>query len=151
MKPRENNIDAMPLSGDEHEIQFEMVKRQWCRGCQIFLLNPVQARQIAEHELTGTCSVQKLVSSFRASKGRAHAHSSREDGQLPEVGIDCGFFGRGREDVLQIVCVKCRNNSTGCMGTTVIERKGTSDHASSFLTAFIKRSGIQENSGEIRQ
>ena len=39
-----------------------------------------------------------------ASKGRAHAHSSREDGELPEIGIDCGFFGRDRDDVLQIVC-----------------------------------------------
>ena len=32
---------------EEHTIQCEtmwMVKRQWCRGCQIFLLNPVQDR-----------------------------------------------------------------------------------------------------------
>ena len=97
MKPRENKIDAMPLSGDsesggcwpgpnlsdrriqfkeeheiqkfqeEHEIQkfqeehmiqkfqeepmiqYEMmwmVTRQRCRGCQIFLLNPVQDRSL---------------------------------------------------------------------------------------------------------
>ena len=80
MKPRENKIGAMPLSGDsesescwpgpnlydriiriqkfqeEHEIQkFQeehmiqcemmwMVTRQWCRGCQVFLLNPVQEK-----------------------------------------------------------------------------------------------------------
>ena len=74
MKPRENKIDAMPLSGDsesggcgpgpnlqdrriqiqeEQEEKFQrtiqcemmwMVTRQWCRGCQIFLLSPVQDR-----------------------------------------------------------------------------------------------------------
>ena len=41
--------------------------------------------------------------------------------------------------------------STGCVEATVVDRKGASDYASSFLTAFIKESGIQENSGEIRQ
>ena len=33
----------------EHMIQYErmgMVTRQWCRGCQIFLLNPVQDRSL---------------------------------------------------------------------------------------------------------
>ena len=35
-------------------------------------------------------------------------------------------------------CVKCRNSSTGCLGATVVDRKGASDCASSFLTAFIK-------------
>ena len=83
VKPRENKIDAMPLSGDselgvcrlgpnlqdrriqiqkfqeehgiqkfqeEHMIQCQwmmwMVTRQWCRGCQIFLLNPVRDRSL---------------------------------------------------------------------------------------------------------
>ena len=82
------------------------------------------ARQIAEHELTGH-AVQRSCCRHRvASKGRAHAHSSREEGELPEIGIDYGFFGRDREDVLLILCVKCRNSSTGCVGATVVDRKG---------------------------
>ena len=99
------------------------------------------ARQIAEHELTGHAVYR---SRHRvASKGRAHAHSSREEGGLPEFGIDYGFFGRDREDVLLILCVKCRNSSTGCVGATVVDRKGASDYASSFLTAFIKSLGFK--------
>ena len=60
-----------------------------------------------------------------------------------DIGIDYGFFGREREDVLPILCVKCRNSSTGCMGATVVDRKGASDYASSFLTAFIKSLGFK--------
>ena len=71
-------------------------------------------------------------------KGRARAHSSREEGELIVIGIDYGFFGRDIEDVLPILCVKCRNSSTGCVGATVVDRQGASDYASSFLTAFIK-------------
>ena len=78
-----------------------------------------------------------------ASKGRAHAHSSREEGELPEIGIDCGFFGRDREDVLPILCLRCRNSSTGCVGATDVDRKGASDYASSFLTALIKSLGFK--------
>ena len=84
------------------------------------------ARQIAEYELTG-----------------AHAHSSREEGELPEIGIDYGFFGRDREDVLPIPRVTCRNSSTGCMGATVVDRKEASDYASSFLTTFINSLGFK--------
>ena len=94
------------------------------------------ARQIAEHELTEHAVFRSWCRHCVASKGRAHAHSSREEGELPEIGFDCGFFGRDREDVLPILCVKCRNSSTGCLGATVVDRKGASDHASSFLTAF---------------
>ena len=65
-----------------------------------------------------------------ASKGGAHAHSSRGEGELPEIGIDYGLFGRDREDVLPILCVKCRNSSTGCMGATVVDMNGASDYAS---------------------
>ena len=72
------------------------------------------------------------------SKGRAHAHSSREEGELPEIGIDYGFFGRDKEDVLPILCVKCRNSSTGCVGATVVDRKGASDYASSFLRILVR-------------
>ena len=54
-----------------------------------------------------------------------------------------GFFGRDKEDVLPILCVKCRNSSTGCVGATVVDRKGASDYASSFLTAFIESLGFK--------
>ena len=94
-------------------------------------------RQIAEHELTGHAVYRSWCRHCVALKGQAHAPSSREEGELPEIGIDYGFFGRGGEDVLPILCVKCRNSSTGCLGATVVERKGASHYASSFLTAFI--------------
>ena len=60
-----------------------------------------------------------------------------------KIGIDYGFFGRDREDVLPILCVKSRNSSTGCLGATVVDRKGASDCASSFLTPFIKSLGFK--------
>ena len=52
------------------------------------------ARQIAEHELTGHAVYRSWCRNCVASKGRAYAHSSREDGELLEIGIDYGFFGR---------------------------------------------------------
>ena len=64
------------------------------------------ARQIAEHELTGHAVYRSWCRHSAASKGRAHAHSSREEGELPEIGIDYGFFGRDREDVLPILYVQ---------------------------------------------
>ena len=45
--------------------------------------------------------------------------------------------------MLPILCVKCRNSSTGCLGATVVDRKGASDFASSFLTAFIRSFGFK--------
>ena len=101
------------------------------------------ARQIAEHELTGHTLYRSWCRHCVASKGRAHAHSSREEGELPQVGMDYGFLGRDGEDVLPISCVKCRNNSAGCLGATVVDWKGASDYASSFLTAFIKSLGFK--------
>ena len=101
------------------------------------------ASQIAEHELTAHAVYRSWCRRCVASKGRAHAHSSREEGELPEIGIDCGFCGRDRQDVLPILCVKCRNSSTGCLGATVVDRKGASDCASSFLTAFIESLGLK--------
>ena len=101
------------------------------------------ARQIAENELTGHAVYRSWCRHCVASKGRAHGHSSREEGELPEIGIDYGFLGRDREDVLPILCVKCRNSSTGCLGATVVDRMGASDYASSFLTAFIKSLGFK--------
>ena len=102
------------------------------------LLPETCARQIAEHELTGHAVYRSWCRHCVESKCRAHAHSAREERGLPENGIDYGFFGRDGEDVLPILCVKCRNNSTGCLGATVVDRKGASDYASSFLTACIK-------------
>ena len=64
--------------------------------------------------------------------------------RVPEIGIDCGFFDRDREDVLPILCVKCRNSSTRCLGSTVFDRTGASDYESSFLTAFIKSLGFKK-------
>ena len=78
------------------------------------LLEP-SARQIAEHELTGHAVDRSWCRHCVTSKGRAHAHSSREESELPEIGIDYGFFGRDGEDVLPIFCVKCRTNSIGCL------------------------------------
>ena len=101
------------------------------------------ARQIAEHVWTGHAVYRSWCRHCVASKGRAHAHPSREEGGLPESGIDYGFFGLDREDVLPILCVKCRNSSTGCVGATVVDRKGASDYASSFLTEFIKSLGFK--------
>ena len=64
----------------------------------------LSARQIAEHELTGHAVCRSWCRRCVASKGRAHAHSSREKGELPEIGFDYGFFGRDEEDVLPILC-----------------------------------------------
>ena len=77
------------------------------------------ARLIAEHELTGHAVYRSWCRHCVASKGRAQAHSSREEGELPEIGIDYGFFGSDKEDVLPILCVKCRNSSTGCQRNLV--------------------------------
>ena len=87
------------------------------------LLSEPSARQIDEHELTGHAVYRSWCRHCVASKARAHAHSSREEGELPEIGIDYGFFGRDKEDVLPILCAKCRNSSTGCVGATVVDRK----------------------------
>ena len=79
------------------------------------------ARQIAEHVLKGHAVWCRHCV---ASKDRAHAHSSREEGELPEIGVDYNFFGRDGEDVLPILCVKCRNRSTGSLGATVVDMTG---------------------------
>ena len=92
---------------EEHMIQCEMmwmVRTQWCPRVPNLPPEPC-ARQIAEHELTGHAVYRSWCRHCVASKGRAHAHSSREGGELPEIGIDYGFFGRDKEDVLPIFCV----------------------------------------------
>ena len=136
VKPRENKIDAMPLSGDSElgvcrlgpnlqgrRIQSEVPgpenpdsevpggardpevpggahdpMRDDVDGDEAMvprvpnLLPEPSPRQIAEHELTGHAVYTSWCRHCVASKGRAHAHSSREEGELPEIGIDYGFF-----------------------------------------------------------
>ena len=99
------------------------------------------ARQIAEHELTGHAVYRSWCRHCVASKGRSHAHTSKEEGELPEIGIDYGFFGREREDAMSILCVRCR--STGCLGATVVDKKGATDYATSFLKAFVLGLGFK--------
>ena len=184
MKPRENNIDEMPLSGDSEsgglQTRSELVRPEnpdpevpgGARDPEVpgGAHDPIgdnvdgdeamvprvpnlppepSARQIAEHGLAGHAVCRSWCRHCVASKGRAHGHSSREEGELPEIGIDYGFFRRDREDVLPILCVKCRNSSTGCMGATVVDRNElASDYASSFLTAFIKSLGFMRSDNE---
>ena len=77
---------------------------------------------------------------------------SREEGELLEVGI----LTTTSLVVTEKMCCRsfvsmCRNSSIGCVGPSVVDRKGASDYASSFLTAFINSlSEVYENS-EIRQ
>ena len=96
------------------------------------------------------CTEVGVTIALRRRVELTHTLLERKE-SLPEIGVDYGFFGRDREDMLPILCVKCRNSSTGCLGATVVDRKDASDYASSFLTAFIKSLGFRENSGEVRQ
>ena len=102
------------------------------------------ARQIAEHELTGHAVYRSRCRHCVASKGRPHAHSSRVDGELPEICIDYGFFGRDREDVLPILCV----SSVGTGQLDAWERQLLTGRVRQitrvhFVTAFIKSLGFK--------
>ena len=66
------------------------------------------------------------MSPKRSVEGSSARTLSREEGALPEIGTDYGFVGRD-----------------GCLGATVVDRKGASHYASSFLTAFIKSLGFK--------
>ena len=59
---------------------------------------------------------------MRSVERSSAAHASREEGELPDIGIDHGFFGCDREDVLSILFVKCPNGSNGCLAATVVEK-----------------------------
>ena len=72
------------------------------------------AREIAEHELTGHAVCRSWCRHCFASEGR-----------------------------MRIPHKRCRKSSTGCVGATVADKKGASDYASSFLTAFIKSPGFK--------
>ena len=122
MKPRGNETDAMPLSepsdvlagsepvrpenpdpedpgGGHDSMRDDAVDGEELMVPRVPSLPPEpNARQIAEHELTGHAMYRSWCRHCVASKGRAHAHSSREEGELPEIGIDYGFFGRYREN-----------------------------------------------------
>ena len=138
MTPKRNETDAMPLSQSSgaHETESsenpetpedpagadganpgECEMTRWMVSEELMIprvpRSPLEpcARQIAEHELTGHAVCRSWCRHCVASKGRAHAHASRVEGELPEIGVDDGFFGRDREDVLSILCVKCRNRS----------------------------------------
>ena len=115
------------------------MRSSWFLVCHVSLPPETQCKTDHRTRVDGT-----EVGVAIASKDRAHTHASREEGELPEIGIDYGFFGRDRADVLPILCVKCRNSSTGCLGATVVDRKGASDYASSFLTVFIKSLGFKK-------
>ena len=111
------------------------------------------ARQIAEFELRRDmhCAEAVVVIALRRRVERMRILPEKKESCL-EIGIEYGFFGSDKEDVLPILCVKCRSSSAECMGATAVVRKGASGYASSFLTAFIHHEfGVQENSGEIRQ
>ena len=45
--------------------------------------------------------------------------------------------------VAEKMCCQSCVSSVGCTGATVVDRKGASDYASSFLTAFIKSLGFK--------
>ena len=88
--------------------------------------------------------MQKLVSPLRSVEGSsARTLFSERKESCQKSAPTVAFFGRGGEDVLPIFCVKCRNSSTGCLGATVVDRRGASDCAISFLTAFIKSLGFK--------
>ena len=94
------------------------------------------ARHITEHELTRQAVSRSCCRHRVASKGLAHAHSSQRKESCHKL-ASAMASGRDREDVLLILCVKCRNSSTGSVGATFVDRKGASDYSRSFLTAFI--------------
>ena len=93
------------------------------------------AREVAEHEATGHAVYRSWCRHCVAAKGRSHAHLPKTEGELPEMGVDYGFFGRGAEEAMPILCV--RDRRTGMLAATVVDKKGKTDYATSFLKAFI--------------
>ena len=107
--------------------------------CHVSLRKTLQDRS----PNTRTCSVQKLVSPLSSVEVERMLTLPETKEIWPEIGIDCGFFGRDREDVLSILSVKCRNVSTGCLAATAVAGKGASDSASSYLASFIESLGLK--------
>ena len=148
---RPENPDREDLGGAHDPLRDDATDGEELMVPRVPNLPPEPSeRHIAEHELTGHAVFRSWCRHCVASEGRAHAHSSREEGELPEFGIEYSFFGRGGEDVLPILCVKCRNSSTGCLGATVVDRKGVRQRE--FVPDCIHQEfGVQENPGETRQ
>ena len=79
-----------------------------------------QRKTDCKTRVDGTSSLQRLVSPLRSvERSSARSRFPREE-RCQKIGIDSGFFGRDREDVLLILCVKCRSSSTGCLGAFVL-------------------------------
>ena len=93
-----------------------MAKSAWFFGCHVSSPEP-SSRQIVEHEWTGHALYRSWCRHCVTSKGRAHDHASREEGELPGIGIHFGFFGWDREDVLSVLHVDCRNSSARMRGS----------------------------------
>ena len=69
------------------------------------LLPEPSAREIAEHELTGHAVYRSWCRHCVASKGQAQAHSSREEGELPENWHRLWLlWSRQRRCVADLVC-----------------------------------------------
>ena len=100
---------------------------------------PHSARPIAEHDLTGPAVYRSWCRHCVASKARAHAYASRQEGELPDIGLDYGFFGRDREDASSMLCVKMPKQFNRMLGS---DRKRASNHASSNFTAFVASFGF---------
>ena len=178
MKPKGNKTDAMPLSEDSDNRSsgevpsgsepvrpenpdpkdpigaHDLMRDDAMDGEELMVprvphLPPEpSARQIAEHELTGHAVYRSWCR--LALRRRVESTHTLPQKELPEIGIDYRFFGRGGEDVLPILCVQCRNSSTGCLSATVVDRKGASDYASFASSGINQEFGVQENFGEIR-
>ena len=129
------------------EMMLWMVKSTW------FLVMPRLPPEPSprEHELTGHAVYRSWCRHCAASKGRTHAYASREEGELPELGIDYGFFGRDREDVLSILCVKCRHSSTRCLAATVVALERCVRRCEFATDCTHREFGSQEDPGEVRQ
>ena len=183
MKPRENKIDAMPLSGDSESglpAGSEPVRpenpevsggardpedpgrardpedpgrahdpmRDDLDGDEAMVprvpnlpLEP-SARRIAVHELMGHAVCRSWCRHCVSSKGRAHAHSSREEGSYLKLASIMASLVVTKKMVADLVCQVSEQFNWLC-GTTVVDRKGASDYASSFLSAFIKSLGFK--------
>ena len=88
------------------------------------------------------CTEAGVVIALRRRVERMRIPHERKESCLKLASI-YGFFDRDKEDVLPILCVEGRNSSTRFVGETVVDRKGASDYAISFLTAFIKSLGFK--------
>ena len=110
------------------------------------------ARQIAEHELTGHAVYRSWCRHCVASKGRTHADSSREEGELPEIGIDYGFFSRDmRRCVADLVCSSVGTVHLDAWVRQLLTGKVRQTVRVRFRLTFIKSLGFKRILVRIRQ